>query len=50
MHTLDQLNSGELKGVVRLQLSENLTTFPEAVFDLAESLEILDLSKLCFDF
>jgi hypothetical protein len=45
LHTLDQLNSGELKGVVRLQLSENLTTFPEAVFDLAESLEILDLSN-----
>lgn len=45
MHTLDQLNRGELKGVVRLQLSENLTTFPEAIFDLADSLEILDLSN-----
>ncbi|NLV00482.1 protein kinase [Marinomonas sp. UCMA 3892] len=45
MHTLDQLNRGELKGVIRLQLSENLTTFPEAIFDLAESLEILDLSN-----
>lgn len=45
MHTLDQLNRRELKGVVRLQLSENLTTFPEAIFDLAESLEILDLSN-----
>lgn len=45
MHTLDQLNRGELKGVVRLQLSENLTTFPNAIFDLADSLEILDLSN-----
>jgi hypothetical protein len=45
LHTLDQLNRGELKGVIRLQLSENLTTFPEAIFDLAESLEILDLSN-----
>ncbi|MGO2232757.1 MAG: leucine-rich repeat domain-containing protein [Marinomonas sp.] len=45
MHTLDQLNRGELKGVIRLQLSENLTTFPEAIFDLADSLEILDLSN-----
>ncbi|RBP78054.1 protein kinase [Marinomonas rhizomae] len=45
MHTLDQLNRGELKGVVRLQLSENLSTFPEAIFDLADSLEILDLSN-----
>lgn len=49
MHTLDQLNRGELKGVVRLELSEGLTTFPEAIFDLADSLEILDLSnnQLC---
>ncbi|QUX95192.1 protein kinase [Marinomonas sp. CT5] len=49
MHTLDQLNRSELKGVVRLQLSEGLTTFPEAIFDLADSLEILDLSnnQLC---
>jgi len=45
LHTLDQLNRGELKGIVRLQLSENLETFPEAIFDLAESLEILDLSN-----
>ncbi|WP_421849903.1 leucine-rich repeat domain-containing protein [Marinomonas sp.] len=45
MHTLDQLNRGELKGVTRLQLSENLSVFPEAIFDLADSLEILDLSN-----
>ncbi|WP_137170206.1 leucine-rich repeat-containing protein kinase family protein [Marinomonas sp. FW-1] len=45
MHTLDQLYSGELKGIVRLQLSDNLSHFPEAIFDLADSLEILDLSN-----
>lgn len=45
MHTLDQLNRGELKGVVRLQLAENLTRFPNAIFDLADSLEVLDLSN-----
>ena len=44
LHTLAQLNRGALKGVVRLQLSENLTVFPDAIFDLADSLEILDLS------
>lgn len=45
MHTLVQLRSGELKGIKRLTLSENLTSFPEEIFDLWESLEILDLSN-----
>ncbi|MBR7888272.1 protein kinase [Marinomonas sp. A79] len=45
MHTLDQLHRGELKGIVRLQLSDNLTDFPEAIYDLADSLEVLDLSN-----
>ena len=45
LQTLDQLNKGELRGIIRLQLSENLTTFPDAIFDLADSLEILDLSN-----
>ncbi len=44
MQTLVQLRSGELKGIKRLTLSENLTDFPEEIFDLAETLEILDLS------
>lgn len=44
MHTLAQLRSGELKGIKRLTLSENLTTFPEEIFELADTLEILDLS------
>jgi len=45
MHTLAQLRSGELKGTARLTLSEGLTSFPEEIFDLADSLEILDLSN-----
>jgi hypothetical protein len=44
MQTLAQLRTGELKGIKRLTLSENLTTFPEEIFDLADTLEILDLS------
>ncbi|HQS67520.1 MAG TPA: leucine-rich repeat-containing protein kinase family protein [Sulfuricurvum sp.] len=44
MHTLAQLRSGELIGTKRLTLSENLTSFPEEIFELAETLEILDLS------
>ncbi|WP_115898529.1 leucine-rich repeat-containing protein kinase family protein [Marinomonas pollencensis] len=45
MQTLQQLNSGALKGVKRLQLAENLSEFPEAIYSLADSLEILDLSN-----
>jgi hypothetical protein len=45
MHTLAQLRSGSLKGIKRLTLSENLTAFPEEIFDLSETLEILDLSN-----
>lgn len=44
MHTLSQLKSGELIGIQRLTLSENLTLFPLEIFSLADSLEILDLS------
>ena len=45
MNTLQQLNNNELQGIKHLSISENLTTFPEKIFDLAESLEILDLSN-----
>jgi len=45
LHTLSQLNAGELKGITRLSLSENLTEFPNAILSLADSLEILDLSN-----
>jgi Protein tyrosine and serine/threonine kinase len=44
MHTLEQLRSGELAGITRLQLRCDLTEFPREIFDLADSLEILDLS------
>lgn len=45
MQTLSQLKSGELAGVKRLALSENLTSFPLEILSLADSLEILDLSN-----
>lgn len=45
MQTLQQLNNDELLGVKSLTIKENLTIFPEKIFDLAESLEILDLSN-----
>jgi hypothetical protein len=45
MQTLAQLRSGSLKGITRLSLSEKLTSFPEEIFDLADTLEILDLSN-----
>ena len=44
MHTLAQLKNGQLAGVTRLALSEGLSDFPREIFDLADTLEILDLS------
>ena len=44
MHTLEQLRAGALKGVQRLQLACGLTEFPREIFELADTLEILDLS------
>jgi hypothetical protein len=45
MHTLEQLRSGALKGTTRLDLSENLTLFPPEILDLADTLEILNLTN-----
>jgi len=45
MQTLKQLNNNELQGITQLTLKENLTSFPEKIFDLADSLEFLDLSN-----
>lgn len=45
MHTLSQLQSGELSGIKQLTLSENLTSFPLEILTLADSLEVLDLSN-----
>jgi len=45
MHTLAQLKSGELLGIKKLTLSEDLTEFPLEILSLADSLEVLDLSN-----
>lgn len=45
MHAVEQLKSGELAGVKRLQLSEQLTELPQEILTLAETLEILDVSN-----
>ncbi|MBT2374563.1 leucine-rich repeat-containing protein kinase family protein [Pseudomonas fluorescens] len=44
MDTLAQLKAGQLAGATRLDLSCGLTEFPREIFDLADSLEILNLS------
>ncbi|HXU92232.1 MAG TPA: leucine-rich repeat-containing protein kinase family protein [Gallionella sp.] len=44
MHTLQSLQAGELTGIKRLDLSCGLTSFPEEIFGLADTLEILNLS------
>jgi len=44
MQTLQQLQNGELKGAISLKLSEQLTYFPVEIFELADTLEVLDLS------
>ncbi len=44
MQTLAQLRSGALKGAVSLKLSEGLSEFPKEIFELADTLEVLDLS------
>ncbi len=44
MHTLEQLERGELAGITRLDLSAGLREVPEAILGLADSLEVLNLS------
>lgn len=44
MHTLEQLRAGTLLGTKHLKLAWGLTQFPREIFDLAGTLEILDLS------
>lgn len=44
MHSLEQLRSGELAGITRLDLCCDLSDFPEEIFSLADSLEVLNLS------
>ena len=57
MHTLQALQAGKLNSeylqsqqlapITRLQISENLSQFPPQIFELADTLEILDLSNNC---
>jgi len=42
--TLQQLREGKLQGIVRLDLSCGLTEFPKEIYNLADSLEILNLT------
>ena len=44
MHNLEQLRSGALAGTRRLDLSCGLRTLPPEVFELADTLEVLNLS------
>lgn len=43
-HTLETLRAGKLAGIKRLDLSCGLTEFPPEIFDLADSLEVLNLT------
>ncbi|MEG0886402.1 MAG: protein kinase, partial [Janthinobacterium sp.] len=47
MHTLTDLKMGRLAGITRLSLSDALDQFPREIFDLADSLEVLDLNGNC---
>lgn len=45
IQTIEHLQSGALAGISHLKLSCGLTTFPTQIFQLSDSLEILDLSS-----
>ena len=42
---MEQLRAGQLAGAQRLSLSCGLTSFPPEIYDLADSLDILDMSN-----
>lgn len=44
MHTLADLRAGTLAGIKRLDLSCGLTSFPDEIFSLSDSLEVLNLT------
>ncbi len=44
MNTLEELRSGKLVGSTRLKLACGLNEFPREIFELADTLEVLDLS------
>ena len=45
MNTLQMLRNGQLRSSTRLSLSCKLKTFPIEIFDLADTLEVLNLSN-----
>ncbi|MEO6741708.1 MAG: leucine-rich repeat-containing protein kinase family protein [Chthoniobacteraceae bacterium] len=45
MDTLSQLRAGRLAGTTRLDLSCGLTSFPREIFDLADTLEVLNVTN-----
>jgi hypothetical protein len=45
LHTLEQLRSGALRGAQRLTLRAGLRELPQEVYELAGTLEVLDLSS-----
>ncbi|KJY81844.1 protein kinase [Vibrio galatheae] len=49
MNSVEQLKRGELSGIQRLQLVDQLTELPQEILTLAETLEVLDVSnnQLC---
>jgi hypothetical protein len=49
MDTLAELRAGRLAGAKRIDLSCGLTEFPREIFDLADSLEVLNLSGNALD-
>ncbi|MCL1112477.1 leucine-rich repeat-containing serine/threonine-protein kinase [Shewanella basaltis] len=44
MHTLQQLNDGLLYGQTRVKIAQGLSEFPVKLFELADTLEVLDLT------
>ena len=44
-HTLEKLRSGQLAGLERLDLSCGLSSFPPEIFELADTLRVLNLSN-----
>ena len=45
MHTISLLRAGKLAGIKRLDLACDLTEFPDEIYQLSDSLEILNLSN-----
>jgi len=44
LNTIEELTSGKLIGTTRVKLACGLTAFPKELFDLADTLEVLDMT------